>query len=26
LRFIAEIIGYTVGWDGATSTVSLEKK
>ena len=25
LRFIAEAMGYTVGWDGATETVTLTK-
>lgn len=25
LRFIAEAMGYTVGWDGATETVTLKK-
>ena len=26
LRFLAEIIGYEVGWDGITNTVTLDKK
>ena len=26
IRFIAEAMGYDVGWDGATETVTLTKK
>ena len=25
VRFLAEAMGYTVGWDEATQTVSLDK-
>ena len=26
LRFVSEHLGYTVAWDGATQTITIEKK